>query len=415
MKKLAILGAVLAGGVFATSSFTGCGSEPDNVFDGGENTNGSSGASGASSSGCQGLVCDTDGSSGSSGASGGINPFEECGVDKLGGDLLPIELTIVFDKSSSMCAVPGDPNQPTVFDCANAATRWPATSAALSTFFTSQQSAGLTVAVRSFGPVEEFSPNTVAKNRCEPAYYSTLEAGYGPADLPSQPLATAVLADLPPFPGGDGNATMTQTGAAIAGSLTYTQGRQVALAGTKGVAMLLVSDGDPTGCGTKPTGQSAGDMEAAIAAASAATAAGIKLYVLNIGGTKANLDQIAAAGGTVEAITIDNPTDSTAISTALAAIRGQTLSCAFPVPKPANGLEPDYDSLNVTFTPPGGAVEVIGQTTNCETNPNGWQYDDPTTPTNIVLCPAVCEKVLASVTGEINVVLGCATVTGPVK
>lgn len=411
MKKLAILGAVLAGGAFATSSFTGCGTEPDNVFDGGENTS-SSGAIIGSSSGCTGLVCDTDGSSGSNGgASGGVNPFEECGVDKLGGDLLPIELTIVFDKSSSMCFTGDTP----LFDCADARTRWPATSAALNAFLTSQQSAGLTVAVRSFGPVDVFPTNTKEGNRCDAADYSTLEAGYGPADLPSQPLATAVLADLPFFPDQQGNATMTQTGAAIAGSLIYTQGRQAALAGAKGVAMLLVSDGDPQGCGTNFTGASDGDMEAALAAANAATAAGIKLYVLNIGGTKSNLDKIAAAGGTVEAITIDNPTDSTAISTALAAIRGQTLSCEFPIPVPSNGLKPNYNDLNVTFTPPGGPLEVVAQTTDCATNPNGWQYNNPTDPTTIVLCPDVCEKVLASVTGEINVVLGCATVTEPVN
>lgn len=411
MKKLAVLGAVLAGGVFATSSFTGCGTEPDNVFDGGEGSSGTSGTSGASSGACIG--CGEGGTSGASGTSGssGADPFEECGVDRLGGELLPIELTIIFDKSASMCYTGGTPG----FDCADATTRWPATSAALRTFLTSPQSAGLTVAVRSFGPVDTFPANTEAGNRCQAANYSTLEAGYGPSDLPSATLADAVLADLPFFPDQQGNATMTQTGPAIAGSLIYTQGRQTALAGAKGVAMLLVSDGDPTGCGGIATGGTQQDIDKAVAAATAAAAAGIKLYVLNIGGTKFNLDAIAAAGGTNEAITINNPTDSSAISAALASIRGQTLSCEFPIPMPSNGLTPNFEELNVTFTPPGGSARVLNQTTDCAANPDGWQYDNPQAPTKIALCPGACETVLSSVTGQINVVLGCSTVVGPVN
>jgi len=417
MKKQAVLGALVAGGIFAISAFSGCGSDSDNVFleDGG--SSGASGASGASgdnnSSGASGIGT---GSSGASGTSGNLPPdLEECGVDTLGGNLLPVELTLIFDKSSSMCAVPGPVNEPTVFDCADARTRWPATSSALRTFLTAPESAGLTLAAVPFGPVQQFPNNTVAKNNCEAAKYQTIPANFGPTELPNEPLATAILSELPQFPGGDGYATMTQTGPAISGSLMYSVARKAALNGEKGVAMLLVSDGDPTGCGTDPKGASPEDQAQAVAAAQAATDAGIKLYVLNIGGTKARLDQIAAAGGTEQAITIDNPTDASAIGTALAAIRGQTLSCEFPIPTPTNGLEPDYTKLNVTYTPPGGAPQLLAQTTDCATNPRGWQYDNAANPTKINLCAAVCEEVLSSITGQINVVLGCATKTGPVN
>lgn len=418
MKKQAILGILTVSGLFALASFSGCGSDGGDVFDEDAGSSGASGnntSNGGNNTSSGSVIGASSGASGNS-ASGGLPPdLEECAVDKLGGDLLPIELTLVFDKSSSMCAVPGPPDQPTVFDCANQATRWPATSTALRTFLTSQQSAGLTMAVQPFGPVDEYDPaNTVAKNRCDPALYQAIPANFGPADLPSAPLADAILAELPQFPNGNGYATMTQTGPAISGALTYSIQRQTALAGAKGVAMLLVSDGDPTGCGDNPRGHTSKDQDLATTAAAAATAAGIKLYVLNIGGRVDLLDEIAAAGGTTKAITIADPTDAAQISSALNEIRGQTLSCEFPIPQPANGLKPDFTQLNVTYTPPGQAPQLLTQTASCVDNPRGWQYDNPAAPTKITLCAAVCEEVLASVTGQINVVLGCATQTGPV-
>lgn len=408
MKKQAILGTLVAGGIFALSAFSGCGTEGGAVFDDDAGSSGASGASGASgSSGTSGI----GGSSGaSSGTSGNAIDLEECGVDKLGGDLLPVELAMIFDKSSSMCLVGG------TYDCDNAASKWPATSAAIRTFFGAASSAGLTVAVRSFGPVDSYTPNSVANNNCAAADYSTME--FGPADLPSAELAEQVLATEPVFidQGGQPNGwmTMTQTGPAIEGTTIYATQRQTELNGTKGVAMLLVSDGNPTGCGTNPTDFSQADQDRAVAAATAANTAGIKLYVLNIGGDKDKLDAIAAAGGTDAAITIDNPTDANAIGAALAQIRGQTLSCEFPIPATPTGAKPDYTKLNVTYTPPGGTPQLLTQTANCVDNPRGWQYDNPAAPTKITLCAGVCEEVLGSVSGQITVVLGCATQTeGP--
>lgn len=406
MKKQAIVGILAAGGLIATGSFWGCGTDGEAVFD---EDAGSSGASGTSGNGSTGGFNTGDG--GTSGTSGNVPvDLEECAVDKLGGELLPMELTLVFDKSSSMCWAPSANK----YDCADASSRWPATSTALRAFLTAQQSAGLTMAVQPFGPVDQFPNNTVATNRCDPALYQAIPANFGPSDLPSQTLADAVLADLPPFPGGDGNATMTQTGPALRGALTYSVARQTQLAGTKGVAMLLVSDGDPTGCGTDPKGHTTRDQELATEAAAAAATAGIKVYVLNIGGRTDLLNAIAAAGGTEQAITIANPTDASQIGNALADIRGQTLSCEFPIPQPSNGLKPNFEQLNVTYTPPGQAAQTLTQTDSCADNPRGWQYDNPQVPTKIMLCAGVCEEVLASVTGQINVVLGCATQTGPV-
>ena len=47
---------------------------------------------------------------------------------------------------------------------------------------------------------------------------------------------------------------------------------------------------------------------------------------------------------------------------------------------------------------------------NCPANGNGWYYDNPAAPTQIILCPASCTLVEGDMTGEVDVTLGCSTV-----
>ena len=68
--------------------------------------------------------------------------------------------------------------------------------------------------------------------------------------------------------------------------------------------------------------------------------------------------------------------------------------------------------MNVEFTPNGGATQVLGQVANaaaCGAN-GGWYYDNPATPTKILLCPASCTKVTSYSDATLNIVLGCATI-----
>src|SRR6185436_7704197 len=90
---------------------------------------------------------------------------------------------------------------------------------------------------------------------------------------------------------------------------------------------------------------------------------------------------------------------------------GKSLACEFVVPTPTSG-EPDFEKVNVQYTPTGGSSEIVGQVPNVDgcTTDGGWYYDDPANPTTILLCPATCDVAKADPTGKIDVLLGCKTI-----
>lgn len=369
-------------------------------FPDGASSGASNGGLGASSS--NGGIAPPDGSGGP--------PFDpsKCASDTLAGNLLPVELTLVFDNSSSMCYVGAINN----FACDDGRSRWPAATGALGAFLRAPESAGLAVAVHTYGPVDAHSPSSIATNRCDPNQYAT--PNIGRQDLPSEQLAqqvTALQVDV-----SHPDATQTQTGPAISGAAIYSRAREAELAGTKRVAILLITDGNPAGCGdpAKPTEQTFADENMAVDAAKQAYDQGTEIYVLNIGGTAATLDKIAAAGGTSKAITIADPTDTNQIKGALDDIRGKALSCDIEVPIPEFG-KPDPETMNITWTPVSGSdPQYLIQSPDC-TDPRGWRYDNPQDPKSIRLCDGICGEVLDTQTGKLDVVLGCQTYKGPVN
>ncbi len=384
--------------------------------------------------------------------------LDRCATETLGGDLLPLELTLLFDVSSSLCFVAdpldagsdagadagdadagdqdagdvdaGDADAGDVdagdagpsgpgpydhghFDCTNPASRWPATREALRAFLSSPKSAGLTLAVRTFGPVDSWTPPSVANNRCASANSETPD--FEATELPSTSFANRVAGIAVDTRHPD--ATQTQTSSVIVGATKYTKARAAALAGSKGVAMVLVTDGNPQGCDpglAVPNYGTEQDRQYAYAAAAGALAQGLKLYVLNIGGSQDVLDRIASQGGTEAAITLTDPTDTDAILQSLETIRRKALSCEVAIPVPASGVA-DFEKLNVVWTPEGsgGAPQPLVQSSDCA-DPRGWSFDNPSQPSKITLCPAVCAEVIASEIGKLDIVLGCQTRARPV-
>lgn len=412
-------------------------------------------------------ACGADESAASSPADSGVSadPVDSssaqpdtgrCVKETLGGDLQPLELTLLLDTSSSMCFVrheddagapdAGDPDAGNLdagepdagaldagdldagdldagdggapnpfdnghFDCTDPRSRWPAASQALRTFLSSANAAGLTVAVRTFGPVDSWSPPSLAGNRCEASDYET--ADYEATELPSESFANRIAAITPQT--GHPDATQTQTGAVIHGATRYTAARRAALAGTKGVAMVLLTDGDPQGCDPSlpvPNYDTEVDDQLAYEAATAATAQGLKLYVVNIGGTKAVLDEIAKRGGTESAVTLEDPRDTAALLQALSGVRKKALSCTVNIPTDAGPV--DTGRLDVVWTPrgTGGAEQILPHSADCA-NGRGWHYDDTNAPKTIQLCPEVCAEVIASDQGRLDLVVACAEPVEP--
>jgi uncharacterized protein YegL len=83
---------------------------------------------------------------------------------------------------------------------------------------------------------------------------------------------------------------------------------------------------------------------------------------------------------------------------ALNAIRGQVVSCTFPL-QSSNLAQIDPQHVN---------VQVNG-TTVLQDAANGWTYDDPAAPTAILLHGAACTSAETDVSAKVQIVLGCVT------
>ena len=84
--------------------------------------------------------------------------------------------------------------------------------------------------------------------------------------------------------------------------------------------------------------------------------------------------------------------------TALNAIRGQVVSCTYPL-QSSNLNNVDPTLVN---------VEVDGKTI-LQDPKNGWTYDNPTKPTEIILHGAACTAAETNLTAKVAIVLGCMT------
>lgn len=91
-----------------------------------------------------------------------------------------------------------------------------------------------------------------------------------------------------------------------------------------------------------------------------------------------------------------------AFEAAINAIRGQVLSCTFPLTGTDAGMI-DPSKVNVT---------VNGMTVSQDPQ-NGWTYDNPNNPTEIIFHGTACNNLKMDPMATVNIVLGCATVIGP--
>jgi hypothetical protein len=85
--------------------------------------------------------------------------------------------------------------------------------------------------------------------------------------------------------------------------------------------------------------------------------------------------------------------------TAINNIRGQVISCTFPLQTTGLG----------TVDPGKVNVEVDGMTVPQDPT-NGWTYDNPTSPTKIILNGMSCANLKADPHAMVQVILGCTTI-----
>jgi hypothetical protein len=230
-------------------------------------------------------------------------------------------------------------------------------------------------------------------------------------------------------------ATPTQT--AMTGGYTELENFQAKAPLTAGgkKVLVLITDGAPTdGCSILSSLNSYTSnpcvQMAAMKLTEAAPKGPIETFVIGVGQFPSAvaltfdpsfLGYVAQAGGTGPANCKPNensttsdlcyfeidPSKATSASqlqmqfeTALNTIRGEVVSCTFPIQSSGLGMV-DPSKVN---------VEVGGKTI-LQDPANGWTYDNPQNPTEIILHGAACAEAKGNLTEKVSIVLGCKTQT----
>jgi hypothetical protein len=363
------------------SAVSACSGYDGSLFKGDANTNNST-------PGPDNPVGDITGNGGPSGTNAA------CVTSTANAALAPVNLVVMFDRSGSMGSTTEG------FD---PALKWIPVTTGMKAFFADPNSIGIAASLQFFP--EGGDLNAV----CNYAYGSPMVSLTPLAS--SAPIVAAIDATTPS--GG------TPTLPALTGAVTYAQSVAQQHPTDKTV-VVLVTDGEP---GFGINGQFAmgcanNDIPHVAAVAQAATtgAPAIKTYVIGVGSDLTDLNAIASAGGTGQAIMVSvaDPTQTKAIfQQALESIRAQTLSCEFALPPPPDGKTIDVNAVNVVYTNGGGSQTVLTYNGDCAGGV-GWHYDNLAAPTKVELCASTCNSVDSDRKGSLSLAFGCKTL-GPIR
>ena len=317
----------------------------------------------------------------------------DCAGTFYNGQGITPDMFVVFDVSGSM-ATKDD----------GVTMRIAAVRGALISFLDDPASAGIGAGIGYFGT----QPLSCACTSCNPADYATPAVPIGP--LPGQltALPTSLAAAAP--------TGETPTGAALRGSCRYASAFKQAQPGHD-VVLLLVTDGEPQaplssrGGGCNPT------LADATAAAAECLAAGVpvRTYVLGVGPSLQNLDQIAAAGGTTRAHLVEGGGGADILAELNKIRSDAAIPCSLQLPRPTGSDALDLSSVNVVSADASCHLTTIGNVadaTRCDAQRGGWYYDQPAKPSKIQLCDATCTQV-ALPGSQLQLSIGCSTVIVP--
>ncbi|WP_437815368.1 vWA domain-containing protein [Sorangium sp. So ce1078] len=301
---------------------------------------------------------------------GGFDEGASCAQTSAAAAFVPLDMLILLDRSGSMLG-----------------SKWSGVTSALSTFVNDAASAGVNVGLTYF------PRGNSGMNDCEHTAYDELAVAIGELPLHTPEITASIHGTSP----GGG----TPMRPALQGVLSNATAYKDANPSHK-VIVVLATDGDPSGC--------AGNTVAATAeiAQRALNYNGVQTYVIAVeGSTVANLDLIAASGGTARAF--DVTADVAAFSAKMAEIRASALPCELLIPEPPAGATLDTSRVAVKFAAGStGALEIprADGEADCGSGP-GWYYDDELLPKKIILCPASCSTVQGEVQAKLDVLFGC--------
>ncbi len=385
--------AFVLGSVVITIAAAACSSASGGGGDGG---GGGSSASGGGGSGGSGGGVNIDGG-------GGTGALTGCEKQVFGGELVPVDMFLMFDRSGSM----------------QDGGKWSSVTGAVKKFVAlpglSQLGMGLGFfPVNATGPIPTactkdldcgfYGPCMPGFNNCSGSLLgmkdSCVSTDYvkpavGIEDFPG--VASKITAALDgATPGGDS----TPAGPALEGAIDHaTIWQQDHL--DRVVVVILATDGEPNNCTPNTVADVAGH-----AAEGAKQTPPIKTFVIGVGELSV-LNQVAAAGGTDKAIIVSTGNAEKEFLDALNKIRG-AVGCQYLIP---TGGKSDPKKVNVLFTPEDGSPGVLikqSPSASACVGQVGWYYDNPDSPTQIILCPGACDLV-TNKKGKVEVVVGCKT------
>lgn len=388
-------------GLTAACSDSGSGSTvEDGTAGSGANGSGAS-SSGGSKNGTGGSIdlggnMSGGGSTNEGGDGSGTGGGASCASASAEATLAPVYLVFLLDESGSM----GDGEH------GDRAEKWDPVTEALNAFFADAESAGITASLSLF-PLDKNKTNGAADGKfgtdCDASSYGEPEVA--PTELPNGTVFKDAMAALAPP-----NEWGTPTFPAMVGTLDYAESLLAEDASRK-VAVVMVTDGDPTQCESNDADET--NNIANTAKAAAAKADHIPTYVIGVGKSLKSLDAIAMGGGTDKAfiVSADDPKQTpeqtrTQLLDAINEIRGNSISCELPMPAPPAGKRLDPNKVNVHFAGQGKPDTSLEYGTEC-TGTAAWHYDDAAKPTKILLCDDTCTSVKADPMGKLSVEFAC--------
>ncbi|WP_044244076.1 vWA domain-containing protein [Chondromyces apiculatus] len=310
----------------------------------------------------------------------GLDPDAACALVTEEAVSVPLNLYILLDKSSSMA---GD--------------KWASAKVGLTAFLNDARFAGTRVALRFFPRDADAVP------ACDQNAYKEPTVAYGPLPDSAAAIVQALEAEAP-----DGFNTPIYP--ALGGALL--KGIEVAQNNPdQASAVLLVTDGQPQG----PPGTCSGvnPEDPAVIANLASTGAEynppVFTYVIGLpGAAQTFANQVAAAGGTGQAVLVSATNVAAEFQDALTKVTGEALPCEYEIPSEVESGDVAITSVNVLLTLGGGEPALLPQDATCDGA--GWRYDVPGNPSHITLCPATCATLKEQDSAKIQILLGCSTI-----
>lgn len=243
---------------------------------------------------------------------------------------------------------------------------------------------------------------------CLAATYATPKVGIQDYTT-ARPALTQSMTELGVALGGQ-----TPWQPSLQGALQYAQQWQIANP-MRVTVVLFVTDGYPTECdvdmnnivetvgeyywGFKGTYNTVGSPN-------------IRTFILGLGSEVAganryNLDDVASAGGTVQATIAGDVAGINAFADGLANITNAPVQCDFAIPPAPDGQIFNPELVQVIYSPYVGQKQEIPRAASlggCGSDHGGWYFDDSTKPTKVILCPCSCADLGA---GSVSVAFGC--------